>query len=237
MRLIEDHERWRRLVARAELFETLQRTRVLEAHLQSIVESESAYKSAIEEHVERTNKMALVIERAAEVAALEKANAIKVMNSVAATLSDDLSRFQSNLDAIGVRNAIDPPLRGLLKDFGEGQATARLSLIASASSQFASLVNQQSFITVGAAVTAAGRALSDDNIIRHDHGKVIDSFFGDWSHLSQLPEDYGQDKDVRRETLQEVDADEALLDVSTEEAAALFRNPVFHPWHAYRFAR
>ena len=230
MRVIEDQERWRQLVARRGIFEILERERVLDKRLKSIIESNTAFQRSIERHVQRVNEMATVIERTAKpswLENLEKAAMPQGTNTIFAKLSDDLARHQSRLDAIGVRDTIHPTLHGLLTDFGRDQVTARLSLIASASSQIHTIRDQESFARVGTAVIAAGRALSDENIGRRDYSRAIDSFFGDWGRLTELPEGYGHDEGVRRETLQEVKADEALLDVSTEEAAALFSQSSF----------
>ena len=229
-RVIEDQERWRRLVERPRILEVLDRTRVIDERMQSIIESSTAYQRSIKRHVQRANEMALAIERIAKparLAALELATTSRVTNKIITALSDDLSRHQSRLDAIGVRDAVHPILTGRLKDFLESQAAARLSIIASASSHFDTILDQQSFSKVGTAAIATARALSDENIRRHDHSEAVDDFFGHWSRLTQLPEGYGQDEDARRETLREIEADEALLDVSTEEAAALFSQTSF----------
>ena len=230
MRVVEGQKHWRRLVAPPSIPDILERTHVLEMHLQSIVESSTSYQRSIESHVQRANEMAAVIESIAKsswLATLEKVTMLQGTNTLFAKVSDDLARHQSRLDAVGVRDAIHPTLHGLLKDFGKGQVAARLSLIASASTRLHTIRDQESFARVGTAVIAAGLALSDENIGRRDHSKAIDSFFGDWGRLTQLPEGYGHDEGVRRETLQEVEADEALLDVSTEEAAALFSQSSF----------
>ena len=229
-RIIEEQERLRRLVEQPRILEVLDRTRVIDEHLQSIIESSTAYQRSIERHVQRANEMALAIERISKptwLAAVERATTPPVMNKFIAALSDDLARHQSRLDAIGVRAAVHPILTGRLRDFVEGQAAARLSVIASASSHFDTILDQQSFSKVGTAAIAAARALSDENIRRHDYSRAVDGFFGHWSRLTQLPEGYGQDEDARRETLREIEADEALLDVSTEEAAALFSQTSF----------
>ena len=229
-RIIEDQERLRRLVEQPRIFEILDRTRVIDEHLQSIVASSTAYQRSIERHVQRANEMALAIERIAmpaRLAAIEEATTPPLTNNIIAALSDDLARHQSRLDAIGVRAAVHPILTGRLKDFLEDQAAARLSIIASASSCFDTIIDQQSFSKVGTAAIAAARALSDENIHRHDHSRAVDGFFGHWSRLTQLPEGYGQDEDARRVTLREIEADEALLDVSTDEAAALFSQTSF----------
>jgi len=229
-RIIEDQERLRRLVERPRNFEILDRTRVIEEHLQSIVESSTAYQRSVERHVQRANEMALAVERIAmpaRLAAIEKATTPPVTNNIIAALSDDLARHQSRLDAIGVSAAVHPILSGRLKDFVEDQAATRLSIIASASSHFETILDQQSFSKVGTAAIAAARALSDENIRLHDYSRAVDGFFGHWNRLTHLPEDYGQDEDARRETLREIEADEALLDVSTEEAAALFSQTSF----------
>ena len=229
-RFIEDQERWRRLVERPSIPEVFDRTRVIDESLQSIIKSSSAYQRSIEHHVQRANEMTLAIQRIAEaagLAALEKETALRATNNIFTALSDDLARHQSRLDMIGVRDAVHPMLTGRLTNFVEDQAAARLSVIASASSHLDTILDQQSFSKVGTAVIAAAHALSDENVRRHDHSVAIDDFFGHWSRLTRLPEDYGQDEDTRRETLREIDADEALLDVSTEGAAALFAQTSF----------
>ena len=229
-RIIEEQERWRRLVERPRVLEVPGRTRVIEEHLQSIIESSTAYQRSIDLHVQRANEMALAVERItmpARLAAIEKATTPPVTNRVIAALSDDLARHQSRLDTIGVRAAVHPILTGRLKDFVKDQAATRLSIIASASSHFDTILDQQSFSKVGAAAIAAARALSDENIRRHDHSRTVDGFFGHWGRLTQLPKSYGEDEDARRETLREIEADEALLDVSTDEAAALFSQTSF----------
>ena len=229
-RIIEEQERWRRLVERPRILEVLDRTRVIEEHLQSIIESSTAYQRFIDLHVQRANEMALAVERIAmpaRLAAIEKATTPPVSNKIIAALSNDLARHQSRLDAIGVKAAMHPILAGRLKDFVEDQAAARLSIIASASSHFDTILDQQSFSKVGAAAIAAARALSDENVRRHDYSRAVDGFFGHWNRLTHLPEGYGQDEDTRREILREVEADEALLDVSTKEAAALFSQTSF----------
>ena len=230
-RIIEDRERWRRLLARPGISEVLERTRVLEGCLQSIMESSTAYQQQIDNHVRRANEITAMIDRIAKpswLEALDKATLPPSSNSIFSKLSDDLARHRSRLDEIGVKIAIHLPLNGLLKDLSDGQVAARLSLIASASSQFDTVRNQASFARVGAAVTAAGRALSDEHIRRRGNSRAIDGFFGDWTRVTQLPEGYGRDEGARRETLQEVKADGALLDVSTEEeAAALFTQSSF----------
>ena len=229
-RILEDQARWRQLLARPGISDVLERTRVLEGRLQSIMDSSTSYQQLVDNHVRRANEITALIDRIAKpswLEALDKATLPPSSNSIFAKLSDDLARHRSRLDAIGVKIAIHPPLNGLLKDLSEGQVAARLSLIASASSQFDTVRNQASFARVGAAVTAAGRALSDEHIRRRGNSKAIDGFFGDWTRVTQLPEGYGRDEGVRRETLQEVKADRALLDVSTEEAAALFSQSSF----------
>ena len=229
-RLIENQERWRRLAEPPSFLEVLDRTRVIDERLRSIIESSTAYHRSIERHVQRANEMALAIERIAKPArltALEGATTLPVTNKFVAALSDDLARHQSKLDAIGVSAAVHPILSGRLKSFVEGDAAARLSIIASASSQFDTILDQQSFSKVGTAAIATARALSNENIRLHDQSRAVDGFFGHWSRLTRLPDGYGQDEGARRETLREINADEALLDVSTEEAAALFSQTSF----------
>lgn len=229
-RVIEDQECWRRLVERPAILEVLDRTRVIDERLQSIIESTTTYHRTFERHVQRAKEMALVIERIAkpaQLAALEKVAAPSVTNKIITALSDDLARHHSRLNAIGVRATVHPILAGRLKDFVEGQAAARLSVIASASSHFDTILDQQSFSKVGTAAIATARALSDENIRQNDHSRTVDEFFGHWGRLTQLPEGYGHDADARRETLREIEANEALLGVSTEEAAALFSQTSF----------
>ena len=229
-RIIEDQERWRRLLARPGISDVLERTRAFDGRLQSIMDSFISYQRLIDSHVRRANEITAVIDRIAKpswLEALDKVTLPHSSNTIFSRLSDDLARHQSRLDPIGVGIVIHPTLNGLLKDFGEGQVAARLSLIASASSQFDTIRDQESFARVGAAVIAAGRALSNKNILRCDNSRAIDGFFGDWTRVTQLPEAYGCDEGARRETLQEVKADDALLDVSTEEAAALFSQSSF----------
>ena len=159
-RIIENQERWRRLVERPSILEVLDRTRVIDERLQSIIESSTAYQRSIERHVQRANEMALAIERIARparLAALERATTPPVTNKIIAALSDDLARHQSRLDAIGVSAAVHPMITGRLKDFLEGEAAARLSIIASASSRFDTILDQQSFSKVGTAAARRSR--------------------------------------------------------------------------------
>ena len=231
-RIIEDQERWHRLMERPGIFDVMERTSLIERRLQSITNSATAYQQFVDSHVRRTNEISEMIDRIAKpswLAALDKVNLPPSSNTIFAKLSYDLARHQSRLDAIGVKFAIHPSLDGVLKDLSENQIAARLSLIASASSQFDTIGNQASFAKVGAAVSAAARALSDESIHRRDFSGEIDGFFGDWARIAQLPKGYGRNESARRETLQEVKADDALLDVSTEEAAALFSQSSFSP--------
>ena len=84
-RVIEDQERWRRLVERPRILEVLDRTRVIDERLQSIIESSTAYQRSIERHVQRANEMALAIERIAKparLATLEMAATPRVTNKI-----------------------------------------------------------------------------------------------------------------------------------------------------------
>ena len=118
-RILEDQARWRQLLARPGISDVLERTRVLEGRLQSIMDSSTSYQQLVDNHVRRANEITAMIDRIAKpswLEALDKATLPPSSNSIFAKLSDDLARHRSRLDAIGVKIAIHPPLNGLLKD-------------------------------------------------------------------------------------------------------------------------
>ena len=230
MRLIEDQERLRRLVAGpAGIHETLKRSAGLDDRLLALTGSTDLYRDALTEHQRRISEVAEAVERIAGTSlsrAIEQATLVQLPNSVVSLLRADLERYQSTLNVLGIRLAVNPAVKGVLGDYS-GAIETRLSSIAAASAKIGALKNQASFANVGASVFAAGQALSDANIDRLDFRRTIDPFVGDWGRIDHLPEDYGDDEGARREILKEVEADEALRDVTTEEAAALLSQSSF----------
>ncbi|MBC6404015.1 MAG: hypothetical protein GDA39_08395 [Hyphomonadaceae bacterium] len=80
-----------------------------------------------------------------------------------------------------------------------------------------------SFAAVGAAGFAAGDLLSRGNLFGDEFSARIDTFFGDWTRINRLPDNYPDDPGVRREVIREIKADGDLPDVDTHEAAAIIR--------------
>lgn len=96
-----------------------------------------------------------------------------------------------------------------------------LASLAVASISFDELRAPDSFAAVGAASFAASDLFARRQLLSDEFNSHVDRFFGDWSRIEQLPTAYPTDPGARREVIEEIEADEDLLDVDADEAASI----------------
>ncbi len=115
----------------------------------------------------------------------------------------------------------DYQIAGLSDYAGVDETT--LASLAVAASHLETLQSAAGFAKVGAAAFAAASLFADPSRIRlgADYDAFLDPFFGDWTQIDALPDAYGGNEEIQRDVLDETDADEALLHVTADEAAAL----------------
>ena len=134
--------------------------------------------------------------------------------------ADAFENARSMIAILGVSDVLAEDRYRALGAFARPERDA-LAAIGAAASHFEALSAASSFARVGSAMAAAEAAFASNSILGAAYNDVIDPFFGDWTRVNALPDEYGADIGARREIVREIDADEALLDVETEEAAAL----------------
>ncbi|WP_155838210.1 Swt1 family HEPN domain-containing protein [Hyphomonas beringensis] len=135
-------------------------------------------------------------------------------------LADAAAGATAMIASLSAANALKEARFAVLHQYARPE-TDSLASIGAAASHFQTLHDTTSFARLGFAIDAASGAFVADRLTDLDYRTILDPFFGDWTRIEKLPAAYGSDPGARREVLEEVDADEAFLHVSTEEVVAL----------------